>query len=60
MEKIKQSNANIELYRRHDSFLCFNELSYKVLNNFEYLGCKDWFDSFKPNDNDFILKPLLF
>lgn len=60
MEKIKQSNPDIELFRRHDSFLCFNELSYKVLNDFEYLGVNGWFDSFKPNDNDFILKPLLF
>ena len=60
MEKIKQSNPEAELFRRHDSFLCFNELSYKVLNDFEYLGCTGWFDSFKPNDNDFILKPLLF
>ena len=60
IEKIKQGNPDVELYRRHDSFLCFNKLSYKVLNDFEYLGCKDWFDSFKPNDEEFELNLLPF
>ena len=60
IDKIKQSNPEIELYRRHDSFLCFNELSYKILNDFEYLGCTGWFDSYTPNDTEFILEPLLF
>ena len=43
-EKVKP-----ELFRRHDSFVTFKQLSTKPLDKFEYEGQIGWFNDFEHN-----------
>ena len=53
MDLIKVNDVNALLYRRHDSFLAFEEINHRCLNEFEYLGKKGWFNSYE-NNFDFV------
>lgn len=53
IEKVRTIDSSVKMYRRHDSFLCFELISYSCLNDFEYLGQGGWFDSYTPPEDLF-------
>ena len=55
IEKMRITEPNAMMYRRHDSFIAFTDISYSCLNDFEYLGYEGWFDSYTPSEDDFDL-----
>jgi len=61
MDLVEAYNAGVRMYRRHDSFICFEEINYSCLNEFKYLGEEGWFNSYTPSDDsDYILTELPF
>ena len=53
IDKVRTIDSSVKMYRRHDSFLCFELISYSCLNDFEYLGQGGWFDSYTPPEDLF-------
>jgi len=53
IDAMRVSEPSAVMYRRHDSFLAFTDITYSCLNDFEYLGFKGWFDSYTPSEDDF-------
>ena len=56
IDKLSSYEPDINFYRRHDSFIVFEDVNYRCLDTFDYLGYKGWFDSYKINEdnNDFL------
>jgi hypothetical protein len=50
IDKIQNQDSEIRMIRRHDSFIVFDEINYRTLDTFEYLGVKGWFDSYQVNE----------
>ena len=55
IDKLKSYEPTAKFYRRHDSLISFEDINYRCLDSFEYLGCSGWFDSYEINDNDSFL-----
>ena len=60
MDLVSAYNPNAIMYRRHDSFIAFEEINYSCLNDFEYLNYEGWFNSYVPADDDDIYDILPF
>jgi hypothetical protein len=52
MDLISIYEPDVKMYRRHDSFIVFSELSYRCLDDFSYLNQSGWFDSYEINEDD--------
>ena len=52
IEKVQQYEPDARMIRRHDSFIVFEEINYRSLDTFEYLGQSGWFDSYKINEDE--------
>ena len=52
MDLISVSDPDLKMYRRHDSFIVFDEVNYRGLNEFTYYNQKGWFNSYKINNED--------
>ena len=52
IDKLKNYEPDIVTYRRHDSFLVFEDINYRCLDTFEYLGQSNWFDSYEIKKDD--------
>lgn len=52
MDLIGIYEPDVKMYRRHDSFIVFSELSYRCLDDFTYLNQGGWFDSYEINEDD--------
>ena len=52
MDLISIYEPDVKMYRRHDSFIVFSELSYRCLDDFTYLNQGGWFDSYEINEDD--------
>ena len=60
MSKVKGNDSDMELFRRHDSFIAFKDISFKCLDNFEYEGQKGWFKEYIINYDKFAEQLVLF
>ncbi len=61
IDLVEAHNPDIRMYRRHDSFVSFEDINYGCLDTFEYLGVGGWFNSYVPaDDDDFIMNELPF
>ena len=56
IDVMRVHEPNAVMYRRHDSFIAFSDISYNCLNNFEYLGFGGWFDSYTPPEENLELE----
>ena len=54
IEKLRVYEPQAKMYRRHDSFIVFEDINYRCLDTFDYLGQTGWFDSYVVNEDDFL------
>ena len=52
IEKLSTYEPDVDFYRRHDSFITFEEINYRCLDDFDYLGFKGWFNSYEVNEEN--------
>lgn len=52
MDELRGYDGEMKLYRRHDSIVVFEDINYRKLDSFEYLGQRGWFDSYEINEDD--------
>ena len=55
VDKMIRRDKDATFFRRHDSFIVFQELGHKTLDKFEYKGTSGWFSL---QDNDRIVNQL--
>lgn len=61
MDLVEAYNTGVRMYRRHDSFVCFEDVNYGCLDEFKYLGEGGWFNSYTPaEEDDFFINELPF
>lgn len=52
MEELGRYDEDLKMYRRHDSIVVFEDINYRCLDSFDYLGQRGWFDSYEINEDD--------